>query len=78
MLDYHVIGPDADGIYSLAYPTPGVPHILTIAGKSISKSLADDECARLNELQIIDRRAMIREQADRMSTDLGLVEKARW
>lgn len=70
MLAYHVIGPDTKGIYSLAYPTPGAPHILTIAGQSISKRLADDECERLNEFQIIDRRTVIRDRADRMTDDI--------
>lgn len=71
MLTYQVLGPDASGIYSLAYPTPGAPHILTLAGDSRSKVLADEECARLNELQVVDRRAEIRERADRIVDDLS-------
>lgn len=70
-LEYRVIGPDADGIYSLAYPTPGAEHVLTLAGSSRSKRLADEECARLNEMQIIDRRAVIRARADHISDDLS-------
>lgn len=70
MLDYRVIGPDANGIYSLAYPTPGAPHVLTIAGGSRIKAHADAECERLNELQIIDRRAVIRDKTNRLADDL--------
>lgn len=70
MLNYHVRGPDADGIYSLAYATPGAPQVITIAGASRSKALVDAECDRLNELQIADRRRAIRDKANRMSSDL--------
>lgn len=77
MLVYQVIGPDAHGVYYLAYPTPGVNGNLTLAGSSRSKALADEECARLNELQIIDRRAVIRERADRIAADLPRDEKGR-
>jgi hypothetical protein len=71
MLEYRVDGPDADGIYTLTYETPGAPHVRTVAGASKSKSLAEDECARLNELQIIDRRAVIRDRADRIADDMS-------
>lgn len=70
MLDYRVIGPDAEGLYSLAYPTPGATSIMTIAGSSRIKAQAEAECERLNELQIVDRRKEIRGRADRMSNDL--------
>lgn len=71
MLDYRVIGPDEEGMYALAYPTPGAPSVLTIAGKSRIKAHAEAECERLNELQIADRRKEIRDRADRMSDDLA-------
>ena len=77
MLVYQVIGPDSGGIYTLAYPTPGVPGNLTTAGCTPSKSLAHEECARLNELQLIDRRAVIRDRADRIADDLPRDEKGR-
>lgn len=77
MLAYQVIGPDDNGIYSLAYPTPGAPHVLTLAGSSRSKALADEECARLNELQIVDRRAAIRDRADQIASDLTTEERRR-
>lgn len=70
MLVYQVIGPDAQGVYTLIYPTPGVPGNFTTAGSTRSKTLADEECARLNELQIIDRRAVIRDRVDRIVDDL--------
>lgn len=71
MLDYRVIGPDKDGMYSLAYPTPGAPNVLTIAGSSRVKAHADAECERLNELQIAGRRQEIRDKANRMADDLA-------
>jgi hypothetical protein len=77
MLVYQVIGPDAQGVYTLAYPTPGVPGNLTTAGSSKSKRLAYEECARLNELQVVDRRAVIRDRADRIVDDLPRDEKGR-
>lgn len=77
MLAYQVIGPDKDGFYSLAYPTPGAPHVLTLAGSSRSKTLAEEECARLNELQIVDRRAAIRDRADRIVDDLPDSERRK-
>lgn len=77
MLDYRVIGPDAEGLYSLAYPTPGAPQVLTIAGASRVKAHADAECERLNELQIVDRRKAIRDQANRMADDLAREARGR-
>lgn len=71
MLDYRVIGPNTEGLYSLAYPTPGAPQVLTIAGSSRIKAHAEAECERLNELQIADRRKVIRDRADRMADDLA-------
>jgi hypothetical protein len=76
MLAYRVTGPDESGMYWLAYPTPGAEHVLTLAGCSPSKALADEECARLNELQIVDRRAAIRDRADRIVDDLTPGERS--
>lgn len=61
MLTYQAIGPTSAGEYVIAYPTPGIPHVLTAAGTASSKQAAQDECARRNEAQVIERRsAMVR------------------
>lgn len=56
-LAYQAIGPNAAGDYLIAYPTPGVPHVLTAAGCASTMRAAQDECARLNEAQVAQRRA---------------------
>lgn len=56
-LAYQTVGPNAAGDYLIAYPTPGVPHILTAAGCASSQQAAQAECARLNEAQVVERRA---------------------
>jgi hypothetical protein len=57
MIAYEAIGPNANGDFIIAYPTPGAPHIMTAAGVCSDLRLAQDECARLNEAQVVDRRA---------------------
>jgi len=77
MLAYRVIGPDEAGDFALAYPTPGAEHVMTLAGTSPSRALAEQECERLNELQIADRRKAIRDTADRIVDDLPRDERGR-
>jgi len=61
MIAYEAIGPNANGDFIVAYPTPGAPHIMTAAGICSDLRLAQDECARLNEAQVVARRtAMVR------------------
>jgi hypothetical protein len=63
MIAYEAIGPNANGDFIIAYPTPGAPHIMTAAGCASSKDAAERECARLNEAQVVDRRAaMVRDR----------------
>ena len=56
-LDHTVSGPNEAGDYLITYPTPGVPEVRTMAGLTTSKALAEAECARLNEAQVVERRA---------------------
>jgi hypothetical protein len=61
MIAYEAIGPNANGDFIIAYPTPGAPQILTAAGVASSEQAAKAECARLNEAQVVQRRnAMVR------------------
>lgn len=69
MLAYLTIGPTASGDYLIAYPTPGAPHILTAAGTASSHQAAQNECARLNEAQVTDRRAAMVRQANTIIRD---------
>lgn len=57
MIAYEAIGPNANGDFIIAYPTPGAPHVMTAAGVASSEQAAKNECARLNEAQVVDRRA---------------------
>lgn len=70
MLIYQTIGPTSAGDYVIAYPTPGVPHVLTAAGTASSKQCAQDECERLNEAQVIDRRAAMARKPNMIVRDL--------
>lgn len=70
MLNYEVKGPTESGHYLVGYPTPGAPQIFTAAGYSTSEKLAKDECARLNEAQVADRRESITRNANMISDDL--------
>jgi hypothetical protein len=61
VLIYEAIGPTAAGEYVIAYPTPGIPHVLTAAGVCSDLRMAQDECARRNEAQVVERRvSMVR------------------
>lgn len=64
MLNYFVLGLANDGMYHYGYPTPGFPVVLTSAGCASSKDAAERECARLNEAQIVDRRAAMVRKAN--------------
>jgi hypothetical protein len=57
VLTYQAIGPTPAGEYVIAYPTPGIPHVLTAAGTASSKKAAQDECARRNEAQVVEHRS---------------------
>lgn len=70
MTTYATFGPNADGQYIIGYPTPGVPHVLTAAGVASTKAGADEECARLNEAQVVERRARIIRKANMIAADL--------
>jgi hypothetical protein len=62
MIAYEAIGPNANGDFIIAYPTPGAPHVMTAAGCASSKDAAERECARLNEAQVVDKReALVRD-----------------
>lgn len=63
MTTYVTQGPDAAGQYLVGYPTPGVPSVFTTTGASPSKALADEAFARLNEVQVADRRAALARKA---------------
>lgn len=70
MTVYETAGPDASGQYLVGYPTPGAPHVFTAAGAAPSERLANEECARLNEAQVIDRRAGLVRAANMLQDDL--------
>jgi hypothetical protein len=57
MLTYEVKGPTESGHYLVGYPTPGAPQVFTLAGCATNEKLAKEECDRLNEAQVVDRRA---------------------
>jgi len=69
MTVYETAGPDASGQYLIGYPTPGVPHVFTAAVAAPSQRLATEECARLNELQVVDRRTAIVRKANMIVLD---------
>jgi hypothetical protein len=69
MTVYQTAGPDASGQYLIGYPTPGVPHVFTAAGAAPSHRLAAEECARLNEVQVADRRAALARKASTIILD---------
>lgn len=69
MLNYEVKGPTESGHFLVGYPTPGAPMVFTPTGCTKSEKLAADECARLNEAQVADRRETIARQADMIVRD---------
>lgn len=69
MLNYEVKGPTESGHYLVGYPTPGAPQVFTPMGCTKSEKLANDECARLNEAQVVDRREDLVRQADMIVRD---------
>lgn len=70
MLTYEVKGPTASGNYLVGYPTPGAPQVFTPTSCTKSEKLAMDECARLNEEQVVDRRENLVRKADAIASDL--------
>lgn len=62
MLNYRPV-PAAVG-YLIAYPTPGCEQVLTVAGTASSEKAAIEECARLNEAQVTERRDAMTRQAN--------------
>jgi hypothetical protein len=69
MLTYQVKGPTDSGHYLVGYPTPGAPQVFTLAGCATSAALAHRECERLNEAQVVDRRAAMVREADMIVRD---------
>jgi hypothetical protein len=69
MLTYQAIGPTPSGDYLIAYPTPGAPQFMTAAGSASSEKAAQDECARRNEAQVVDRRADMVRKANMIVLD---------
>lgn len=70
MIAYEAIGPNAVGDYMVAYATPGAPHVTTVAGICSSKQTAQDECARRNEQQVLERRSLLIRKANMIARDL--------
>jgi len=68
-LDHTVSGPNEAGDYLITYPTPGAPHVPTLAGFATTEALAQAECARLNEEQVIERRAAMVRKANMIVLD---------
>lgn len=68
-LDHTVSGPNEAGDYLVTYPTPGAPHVPTMAGFATSKALADAECARLNEAQVVEHRVSMVRKANLIVLD---------
>lgn len=69
MTTFITAGPDASGQFLIGYPTPGVPHVFTAASAAPSLRLANEECARLNEAQVADRRAALARKASMLILD---------
>lgn len=69
MLNYRPV-PAKDVGYLIAYPTPGCEHVLTVAGTASSEQAAIEECARLNEAQVTERREDIAREPNMISNDL--------
>jgi hypothetical protein len=69
MLTYEVKGPTESGHYLVGYPTPGAPQVFTLAGCATNEKLAKEERDRLNEAQVVDRRADIVRKADMIVRD---------
>lgn len=66
MLTHKVLGPDAQGKYSVGYPTPGTA-AYTVVCDGCSADAARDEAARLNRQQVAGERAI---QAERKACGL--------
>ena len=71
MLTYFVLDLASDGQYHIGYQTPGAPHVITTAGSASTKEAAERECARLNELQVVERRTDLVRAANFLPLDLG-------
>lgn len=69
MIAYEAIGPNANGDFIIAYPTPGAPHVMTAAGVCSGMRLAQAECARLNEAQVAHHRAAMLRHANMIVRD---------
>jgi hypothetical protein len=57
MLTHKAIGPDAQGKYSVGYPTPGTT-AYTVVLEGCTAGGAADEAARLNRQQLATERAL--------------------
>jgi len=61
MLTHKVIGPDAQGKYSVGYPTPGTS-AYTVVVDGCTAGAAVDEVARLNRQQLAAERGVHNER----------------
>lgn len=69
MLTFSIIGPDTAGHYSIVYATPGnLQRTLHTGGLSAVSAI--NECERLNEEQVFDKRQTLAERANRIVDDL--------
>lgn len=75
MLTYQVLPPAGKGDFRIVYPTPGAPHVLTVAGTASSEQAAQEECERLNEAQVTEKREEQVREANAISDDLRAEEK---
>jgi hypothetical protein len=71
MLTFKPLGPDANGQFSVAYETPGIPNSLTLHSAGMTEDRAKAECDRLNEEQVADMRLELRDSANRIVKDVN-------
>jgi len=69
MLTYQTRHPGETGDFLIGYPTPGAPHVFTATGCASSEQIAKDECERLNEAQVAERRSTFARAADLIALD---------
>lgn len=77
MLTYQVLPPAGKGDFLIGYPTPGAPHVLTVAGTASSEKAAQEECERLNEAQVSEKREELVREANALSSDISAERSAK-
>jgi hypothetical protein len=70
MITYEVKQPAPNGDFLIGYATPGVPKSFTVAGVASNEQTARAEAARLNEAQVVDRRAGLVHASNFLQFDL--------